>query len=194
MLLHNHWGQMVLARHCSLRDRHYYLRQSRHDERTRTCQGHSATLEDNKDYRFGLGIFVAIVSGVLSACFNFGIEAGKINGRYGQRTYGGPPIPGQGNFLFQNNVTYVVILWGGLTTNFIWCMILNARNKTFGDYTNKKQPLLKNYLFCAHWRELPGFCSSFFMAWAKANWAMAPVPGYCTWHLLSWWPICGDWY
>ena len=56
---------------------------------------------------------------------------------------------GQGNFLFSNNVTYIVILWGGLTTNFIWCMILNARNKTFGDYTNKQKPLLKNYLFCA---------------------------------------------
>lgn len=57
--------------------------------------------------------------------------------------------PAQGNFLFQNNVTYIVILWGGLTTNFIWCMILNARNKTFGNYTDKKTPLLKNYLFAA---------------------------------------------
>jgi L-rhamnose-H+ transport protein len=28
-------------------------------------------------------------------------------------------------------------------------MILNARNKTFGDYTNSKTPLLKNYLFSA---------------------------------------------
>ena len=44
---------------------------------------------------------------------------------------------------------YVVLLWGGLTTNFIWCMILNARNKTFGDYTNKQTPLLKNYIFSA---------------------------------------------
>jgi L-rhamnose-H+ transport protein len=26
-------------------------------------------------------------------------------------------------------------------------MILNARNKTFGDYTNTKTPLKKNYLF-----------------------------------------------
>jgi L-rhamnose-H+ transport protein len=56
---------------------------------------------------------------------------------------------GKANFLFSNNVTYIVILWGGLTTNFIWCMILNARNKTFGDYTNSKTPLFKNYLFCA---------------------------------------------
>ena len=42
-----------------------------------------------------------------------------------------------------------MLLWGGLTTNFIWCMILNARNKTFGDYTNKKTPLFSNYVFAA---------------------------------------------
>ena len=57
--------------------------------------------------------------------------------------------PGQGEFLYRNNVIYVVLLWGGLTTNFIWCMILNARNKSFGDYTNKATPLLSNYLFAA---------------------------------------------
>jgi L-rhamnose-H+ transport protein len=28
-------------------------------------------------------------------------------------------------------------------------MVLNARNKTFGNYTDKKTPLLKNYLFAA---------------------------------------------
>ena len=28
-------------------------------------------------------------------------------------------------------------------------MILNARNKSFGDYTNKKTPLLRNYILCA---------------------------------------------
>jgi L-rhamnose-H+ transport protein len=91
---------------------------------------------------------VAIVSGVLSACFNFGIEAGKDMADHANEIWKAAH-PGQGNFLFQNNVTYIVILWGGLTTNFVWCMILNARNKTFGDYINKQQPLLKNYLFCA---------------------------------------------
>ena len=29
------------------------------------------------EYKFGLGMFVSIVSGVLSACFNFGLEAGQ---------------------------------------------------------------------------------------------------------------------
>jgi L-rhamnose-H+ transport protein len=107
-----------------------------------------ADVEDNKDYRFGLGILVSIISGVLSACFNFGIEAGKTMADAANAVWM-TAHHGQGNFLFQNNVVYILILWGGLTTNLIWCMILNTRNKTFGDYTNKKTPLFKNYLFSA---------------------------------------------
>jgi L-rhamnose-H+ transport protein len=53
------------------------------------------------------------------------------------------------NPLFQNNVTYVVLLWGGLTTNFIWCTILNIRNRSYSDYTNGKTALTNNYLFSA---------------------------------------------
>lgn len=87
------------------------------------------------------GVAVATVSGVLSACFNFGIEAGK--------PLAVAAVQHGTNPLFQNNITFVVLLWGGLTTNFIWCMILNARNKTFGDYANAKAPLANNYLFSA---------------------------------------------
>lgn len=101
-----------------------------------------------EEYRFGLGLLVSIVSGILSACFNFGIESGKPMAQVANEIWKNSH-PGQGEFLFQNNVTFVVILWGGLTTNFIWCMILNARNKTFGDYINKKTPLLSNYFFSA---------------------------------------------
>lgn len=108
----------------------------------------SHAMELKTEYKFGLGMLVAIVSGVLSACFNFGLEAGKPMAETADMLWKAVN-PGEGNFLFQNNVTYVVVLWGGLTTNFIWCMILNARNKTFGDYTNKKTPLLRNYIFAA---------------------------------------------
>jgi len=110
-----------------------------------------AIANENKDYRFGLGIFVAIVSGVLSACFAFGIDAGADMANAANsawHTVEHITDPGR-NFLYKNNVTYIVILWGGLTTNFIWCMILNARNKTFGNYTDSKTPLLKNYIFSA---------------------------------------------
>lgn len=102
----------------------------------------------NSEYKFGLGILVSVVSGVLSACFNFGLEAGKPMANVANELWMNAH-PNEGNFLYQNNVVYVVVLWGGLTTNFIWCMILNARNKSFGDYTKSSTPLLKNYIFSA---------------------------------------------
>lgn len=87
------------------------------------------------------GLIVAIFSGIMSACFNFGIEAGKPMADNAVQLGMNP--------LFQNNVTYVVLLWGGLATNFIWCMLLNAKNKSFGDYTNAKSPLKRNYILSA---------------------------------------------
>ena len=105
-------------------------------------------MEVKTEYKFALGMFVSIVSGVLSACFNFGLEAGQSMGAVANEAWK-LAHPGEGEFLYRNNVIYVVLLWGGLTTNFIWCMILNARNKTFGDYTNKKTPLFSNYMFAA---------------------------------------------
>lgn len=87
------------------------------------------------------GLIVAVFSGIMSACFNFGIEAGK--------PMAGMAVAAGMNPLFQNNVTYVVLLWGGLATNFVWSMILNFRNKSFGNYVNKNTPLVKNYIFSA---------------------------------------------
>ena len=108
--------------------------------------GHVAA--DNLEFKIGLGLTVSIISGILSACFAFGIDAGKIMAQEANEVWKAAN-PGEGEFLFQNNVTYVVILWGGLTTNFIWCMLLNARNKTFGNYTDSSTPLLRNYIFSA---------------------------------------------
>ncbi|MBM3178312.1 MAG: L-rhamnose/proton symporter RhaT [Bacteroidetes bacterium] len=87
------------------------------------------------------GLVVAITSGVLSSCFNFGIEAGKPMAEAAVAAGFDP--------LYQNNVIYVVLLWGGLATNLIWSLILNIRNKSFGDYVNRSTPLLKNYFFAA---------------------------------------------
>ncbi len=102
----------------------------------------------NTEFKIGLGLFVAIVSGILSACFAFGIDAGKDMANTANIAWKAVN-PGQGEFLYQNNVTYIIIMWGGLLTNFIWCMILNFRNKSFNDYSNNKTPLVKNYLFSA---------------------------------------------
>jgi L-rhamnose-H+ transport protein len=87
------------------------------------------------------GLVVATISGILSACFNFGIEAGKPMAL--------AAVEAGYNPLFQNNVTYVVLLWGGLTTNLVWCLVLHARNKSFSDYATSDAPLATNYLFAA---------------------------------------------
>jgi L-rhamnose-H+ transport protein len=101
-----------------------------------------------QDFQIGKGIVVAIISGLLSACFSFGLEAGSSMATVANNAWVAIH-PGQGHFLFRNNVIYIILLWGGLTTNIIGCLILNIRNKTFGQYTDKKKPLLKNYLLCA---------------------------------------------
>jgi len=87
------------------------------------------------------GLLVAVTSGILSSCFNFGIEAGKPMAE--------AAVSSGLNPLYQNNVTYVVLLWGGLTTNLVWCLILNLRNKSYADYGNTECPLLQNYFFSA---------------------------------------------
>jgi len=97
--------------------------------------------ESIQEFNLRKGLIVATISGILSACFNFGIEAGKPMAEIAIRQGSNP--------LFQNNVIFVVLLWGGLTTNLLWCLLLNARNKTFGDYTNKSTPLASNYFFAA---------------------------------------------
>ncbi|HBL78075.1 MAG: sugar:proton symporter [Bacteroidetes bacterium GWF2_42_66] len=87
------------------------------------------------------GLIIAVISGILSSFMNFGIEAGK--------PMADVAVAQGYNPLFQNNVAYVVILWGGLTTNMIWCAILSLKNKTYGDFVNTSSPIAKNVMFSA---------------------------------------------
>jgi L-rhamnose-H+ transport protein len=105
--------------------------------------------ESIKEFNLVKGLIVCTISGILSACFNYGIEAGTPMSVVANNMWKTAHPQATTEFLFQNNVIYVVLLWGGLTTNFIWCMLLNIRYKTFGDYTDKKTPLLRNYFFSA---------------------------------------------
>jgi L-rhamnose-H+ transport protein len=87
------------------------------------------------------GLIIAVLSGILSSFFNFGIEAGK--------PLADAAVEAGFNPLYQNNVTFVVILWGGLTTNLIWTTMLSLKNKSYGDFVNKSTPITKNILFSA---------------------------------------------
>jgi len=79
-----------------------------------------------KEFDLKKGLGVAILSGVMSACFAYGLAAGgpiKIL----TMQHGTPN-------LWQGLPVLVVVLIGGFTTNFIWCLALNIKNKTGAQY------------------------------------------------------------
>src|SRR5215831_6836961 len=68
------------------------------------------------------GIGVAVLSGVMSACFAYGLAAGDpIKALTLQH---GTPL------LWQGLPVLVVVLIGGFLTNFVWCLVLLLRNHT----------------------------------------------------------------
>jgi len=92
------------------------------------------------EFNLNKGIIIAFISGLLSACMAFGISAGKPIAQIA--------LQHGVNELWQNNATLVVVLAGGFTTNFIWCVVLNLKNKTMRDYRNGTSfQLFNNYFF-----------------------------------------------
>ena len=87
------------------------------------------------------GVIVAVFSGIMSACFSFGLTAGQPIAELAVKNGADP--------LYMNNAPLVFILLGGLTTNAIWCIYLNIKNKTYTDYGNVTAPAMRNIIFCA---------------------------------------------
>ena len=85
-----------------------------------------------KEFNFKRGMLVAAFSGVMSSCFAYGLAAGRPIGEITLQALeasGGSP-------LWQNLPVLVVVLWGGFTTNFLWCVALNVRNRSTHQYLN----------------------------------------------------------
>lgn len=93
-----------------------------------------------KDFALKKGLLIAVFAGIMSACFNFGFEAGK-------------PIEEAAlahgtNPLFQKNPSLIFILLGGFLTNLIYCVYLNIKNGTYRDYISVSRSIfLNNLLF-----------------------------------------------
>ncbi len=79
-----------------------------------------------KEFNFTKGLLVATFSGVFSACFAFGLDAAEPLSKLSA---------GRGtSSLWVGLPKLCVVLLGGFTTNIIWCLILNHRNKTGYQY------------------------------------------------------------
>ena len=79
-----------------------------------------------KEFDLKKGVVVATFSGVMSACFAYGLAAGD--------PIKAITIQHRTPVLWQGLPVLVVVLAGGFTTNFIWCLILNIRNRTGYQY------------------------------------------------------------
>ncbi len=91
------------------------------------------------EFDFKKGMVVAVFSGVMSAGMAFGLGGGGSVETAAvaagcSPTWKGIPV-------------LVVVLLGGFTVNCVWCVYLNLKNKTLGDYRKKDAPVLSNLVF-----------------------------------------------
>ena len=94
------------------------------------------------EFAFVKGVWVAVFAGVMSACMAFGVGAGKPIAQLAIERH----TPN----VWSNGPLFLLIFAGGTTSNFLWCMLLNYRNRSFSDYIDgRRAPLLNNYFFCA---------------------------------------------
>lgn len=110
------------------------------------------------EFNFRKGVLVATFSGIMSACFAFALTAGN--------PIGAASLAAGTTTIWTGLPKLVVVLLGGFTTNFVWCAVLNLRNRTGYQYiaarirpehlpegapagADLSVPVLRNYLFSA---------------------------------------------
>lgn len=95
-----------------------------------------------KDFALGKGLLVALLAGVMSACFSLGIEAAE---PIKEAAIGLGSQP-----LFAGLPAILMITLGGFLTNAAYCLFQNSKNKTGKDYFSvPKNVFINNVLFCA---------------------------------------------
>jgi L-rhamnose-H+ transport protein len=97
------------------------LRRERERATQRAANGHRSTLL--------LGFAVATFSGIMSAGFAFGIQAGQPIAELAFQQ--GAPA------MFKNGPVFVVVMAGGFLVNFLWCAFLGLKNRTLGDFAGR---------------------------------------------------------
>jgi len=94
------------------------------------------------EFNFKKGILAALFSGLMSSAMSFGLQGGA---RIEELALSMPP---SASVIWKGMPVLVIVLLGGFTINFIWCVLLNLKNKTAGDYIRPEGPvLLANFVF-----------------------------------------------
>ena len=95
-----------------------------------------------KDFALTKGLLVALLAGVMSACFALGLDAGAPI-KEAALSNGVKP-------LFAGLPVILLVTFGGFLTNAAYCIQQNVKNHTGGDYFSVSgSVLVNNLLFCA---------------------------------------------
>ena len=79
-----------------------------------------------KEFSFKKGIMVATFCGIMSACFAFALQSGK--------SINAASLAAGTTEIWTGLPALPVLLLGGFTTNFIWCLYLNLKNRSGYQY------------------------------------------------------------
>lgn len=95
-----------------------------------------------KDFALTKGLLVALLAGVMSACFALGLDAGAPI-KIAAAAQGVDP-------LYAGLPVILLVTMGGFVTNAVYCIWQNIRNHSAGEYLSLKgSTLVNNLLFCA---------------------------------------------
>ncbi|MBP3331086.1 MAG: L-rhamnose/proton symporter RhaT [Tidjanibacter sp.] len=95
-----------------------------------------------KDFALTKGLLIAVLCGVMSACFSLGLEAGA-----GLKQ---AALDAGVKTLFAELPVTLLVTFGGFITNAAYCIWQNVKNKTGKEYLSvPSNVLLSNILFCA---------------------------------------------
>ena len=100
-------------------------------------------------FDFKKGIVVALVSGLCSACMNFGLQSGGSIEKAAYEAAVGAGIVKAGEpWSWQGMPVIMIVLWGGFIVQAAWVVQQHFKNRTFGDYL-RNGPIFRNWIFAS---------------------------------------------
>ncbi|MEG1587333.1 MAG: L-rhamnose/proton symporter RhaT [Bacteroidales bacterium] len=129
-----------------------------------------------KDFALTKGLLVALLAGLMSACFNLGLNAGvDIHAK---------AIAMGASDLFALNPVIFLVTLGGFLTNAVYCLYQNMKNKTFSDYRVSEKGLLRNNILFCGLAGILWYSQFFALGVGQSFFAEAPVMLLFSWSIL----------
>lgn len=120
-----------------------------------------------KDFALTKGLLVALLAGVMSACFALGLDAGT--------PIKEAALAGGVDGLYAGLPVIFLVTLGGFMTNAAYCLQQNIANKSVGDYAKGK--VWVTISSSVRWPVCCGICSSSDWKWVRASSRKVP----CCW-------------